>query len=340
MRATTFHPATRACGAIFTLLLAACGETASAPEAGGSWKQDQRLTHSEGASLLSFNFARSVAVDDGGGVHVVWYDDRSRAPRVFYLRSQNSGASWAGEVPLASAVSAHPAIAGDGSNMYVVWHSQHARSDILFRRSRDRGNTWEPELRLSSSGKAAHSSVAASGNRAYVVWGDLATGNAEVHFRASSDGGATWSPEARISDTPYESWVPTVAASGDTVLVAWVDYRDANEEEYVRASYDAGRAWSVDLRLTRAPSMSARPSVALFGEEAHVVWYDAREGDSEIFYKHSPDAGLTWQSDQRLTTAPGVSAHPSIAADRNRLHVVWFDERTDNAEIFYMRGRR
>jgi hypothetical protein len=442
------------------------------------WTADQRLTFDPAASQLSYNFARDVATDAFGGLHVVWYDTRGGFSQIYYKRSTDGGATWGPDTPLsASAVGAeHPAIAVSGAYVFVVWHDfRNAQPDIYLRISADGGSTWGPETRLTApGGDGAHPSIAASGAYVRAVWGSTRDGQAEVYSRGSTDYGATWDAEVRLSETPYESWVSTVELSGQRAYVGWVDYRDANEEEYLRRSDDAGATWGAvtrlttdaadswapsigvsgenvhflwfdrrdagvsdvdvenklnealtlvglpaspppardpavyylppfiqriqdkqqavavaapgwvagggdpsalqaimlqfqalystwtvgweiyykrstdggatwtsDTRLTDAPSLSQRPSVATSGSQVYVVWFDGRGGDLQVFSKHSPDGGVTWEPDVQLSSATGNpladSMHPSIAVGSSGVHVVWYDLRDGNAEIYYKR---
>lgn len=50
------------------------------------WEEDIRLTFDQASTQLSFNFAWSVAADDEGGVHVVWYESGDSPSRIFYKR--------------------------------------------------------------------------------------------------------------------------------------------------------------------------------------------------------------------------------------------------------------
>jgi hypothetical protein len=439
------------------------------------WGPDARLTFDAGPSSLSYNFARTVAADDSGTVHVVWFEERSGVSHVFYKRSANGGAGWTPDIRLSDGPigSQHPSVAVSGPHVYVVWHDfRHRRPDVYFRQSNDRGVTWLSEQRLTPDDvDGAHQAIAASAGRVHVVWGSRRDGQAEVYTRASTDSGTTWASALRVSDLPYESWVSTVAVAGERVYVAWVDYGDANEEEYLRRSSDGGvtweppfrltedaadswagsiavsgstvhytwfdrrdagvtdsevehalnRAlalvgvpasappprdpavyylnpfmeriqqkvaqlqaaaprwvqeggdprqleaafvlfkqtverwsagweiyykrsadggvtWEPDARLTAAPNVSLRPSIAALGRNVHIVWFDGRDGNAEIYYKQSRDGGSTWRADARLTMAPGASVLPSIAISGRVLHVVWSDERDGNAEIYYKRG--
>ena len=440
------------------------------------WTADQRLTFDPAASQLSYNFARDVAADPFGGVRVVWYDTRSGLSQIYYKRSTDGGATWGPDTLISAGASGaeHPAIAVSGGRVFVVWHDfRNSQPDVYLRASADGGSTWGSEMRLTApGGDGEHPSIAASGAYLRAVWGSGRDGQAEVYSRGSTDDGATWDAEARLSETPYESWVSTVELSGQRTYVGWVDYRDANEEEYIRRSDDAGASWgpvtrlttdaadswaasigvsgdtvhflwfdrrdagvsdvdvenklnealalvglpvsappardpavyylppfvqriqdkqqdvaaaapgwvagggdpdalqailtefqtlfqtwtlgweiyykrstdggttwSPDTRLTNAPSLSQRPSVAVSGSDVYVVWFDGRGGDLQVFSKHSPDGGVSWEPDVQLSSATGnplaESMHPSIAVASGGVHVIWYDLRDGNAEIYY-----
>jgi len=383
------------------------------------WEPERRLTADPGDSLITFNFARSIAADESGGIHIVWYATRDGSPQVYYKRSADGGVSWGSDERLSesAAPSEHPAIAVSGSAVLVAWHGMRPGGlDVFFKRSTDGGTTWDPTIALTQAGSCAHASIAASGSKVHVVWGDTRDGHAEIYTRRSRDFGAHWESEGRLTDVPFESWVPTVAVSGQHVYVAWVDLRDGNEEEYFKHSGDGGETWGPNTRLTEEAADSWAPSVALSGTAVHLVWFDRRnaglthsevekklddilalvglpaepappddpfiyylppflkrveekilkamraapgwvhgggdpgklEGELreferrmrawstgwEIYYKHSSDGGVSWSPDIRLTNAPEVSARPSIAVSGNTLQVVWFDGRDGNSEIY------
>jgi hypothetical protein len=470
------------CGIV--LALAAChsvadhGTDASADAAVLGWGSDVRLTNDPGSSMTTYNFAHDVAVGAGNAVHVVWYDDRDGTAQVYYKRSLDNGATWDADRRLiadASATRLNPAVAASGDTVYASWHEVRADGGyyVAVARSLDRGTTWDPPITLTSTKASAFTSIAADGTAAQIVWGDNATGVTEIWQCSSHDSGQSWTTPIQISSSPYDSWVPNVALQGDRVITSWVDYKDANEEEYQRVSNDGGSNWSAiarrtnqpadswapsvaiagdvvhlfwfdrrdsaysdvdveqplddaaaligitvepipprdpavyylddftnrlgrkvsaimtaapawvmgggslaqlqgllqqyqdrfvtwetsweiyyarssdggvtfgpDTRMTTAPGLSQRPSVVAIGDLVDVVWFDGRDNtsdasDTEIYYKGSTDGGLTWSDDLRLTTTPGTSTLASIAATADRVHVVWYDARDGNNEIYY-----
>ncbi len=95
--------------------------------------------------------------------------------------------------------------------------------------------------------------------------------------------------------------------------------------------------WGPDTRLTSNPAWSWGQKVATDYGWVHVVWSDKRDGNYEIYYKHSTDGGDSWDSDMRLTANSAVSRSPSIATGGGygRVHVVWVDRREGDFGIYY-----
>jgi hypothetical protein len=118
----------------------------------------------------------------------------------------------------------------------------------------------------------------------------------------------------------------------------WNDSRDGNAEIYYKRSINRGLNWGADVRLTNNPGGSGFPSVKSFGSAVHVMWYDSRDGNNEIYYKRSTNEGVNWGADTRLTNNSATSAHPSVSIALSSVHVVWEDNRDGNNEIYYKRN--
>ena len=85
---------------------------------GATWQNIQRLTKNSGASG-----AAELAVS-GSNIYVTWFDDTPGNYEIYFRKSADGGATWAGAQRLTtnSGKSQSPAIAADDSNVYVVWH--------------------------------------------------------------------------------------------------------------------------------------------------------------------------------------------------------------------------
>jgi hypothetical protein len=88
--------------------------------------------------------------------------------------------------------------------------------------------------------------------------------------------------------------------------------------------------WSIDTKLPSTNNGSGLNEnmgtcLVTSGDTIHVVWCDTATGDRAIYYKRSIDAGVTWNTEIRLTSPSGQAAFPAIACAGTSLHVVYRD---------------
>jgi hypothetical protein len=229
-------------------------------------------------------------------------------------------------------------IASSGDSLHVVWtDGRYVTADETFyKRSTDGGSSWGSDTVLTSFGNNSHTpSIAVFNSTVHVAWTDYRDGNSEIYYKHSTDGGTNWISDDRITTNSAVSENPSIAVSGSVVHVVFQDSRDGNYELYYRRSTNGGNFWVTNLRLTNNGAFSGNPNVAVSGSVVHVVWYDSRDGDPELYYKRSSDGGLNWGTDTRLTLNLGPSIEPSISVSGSILHVVWREFRDDNWEIYY-----
>jgi len=298
-----------------------------------TWQSFQRLTEN---SLDSRN--PKIAVS-GTIVCVVWEDHAQGHEGIYFRRSLNGGATWqnARRIAKSQVFAGSPAIAVRGSNIYVAWSDTDPDSyEIYFRKSVDGGATWQSaQLLTDNSGFSESPALAAGGSNVYLVWKDNTEGGQEkIYFRKSSDGGATWKSAQRFTENSGTSLHPTVAAGGSSVYAAWHHYGLKNPEIYFARSSDRGATWQSIQRLTTNSGWSGAPVLAVSAANVYITWFDGTPGMPEIYFRQSSDGGATWQSAQRLTTNPGLSQFPAIAADGSNVYVVWQDNTPGNFEIF------
>ena len=98
--------------------------------------------------------------------------------------------------------------------------------------------------------------------------------------------------------------------------------------------------WGSDTRLTNDPNSSRLPinnqrAIFVSNDTIHIVWEENRDGNYEIYYKRSFNAGNSWSQDIRLTNDPNLSMQPSISGSGSNIHLVWLDTRDGNWEIYY-----
>jgi hypothetical protein len=152
-----------------------------------------------------------------------------------------------------------------------------------------------------------------------------------------------WLPDTRLTIDPAFTATPfndsrCIAASGSFLHMICFDTRDGNREIYYKRSSDEGTSWGNDVRLTNSAATSHFPSIAVSGSFVHAAWEEYRDGNAEIYYKHSFDNGITWSEDLRLTNNSSNSLSPSITVSGSIVHLTWFDSRDGNREIYYKRS--
>lgn len=304
---------------------------------GINWGADIRLTNNTGGSS-----SPSIAVSDSS-IHVVWYDSRDGGYEIYYKRSIDGGGNWGPDTRLTnnSATSWYPSIAVNRSLLNVVWSDfRDGNYEIYSMRSSNNGVNWSTENRLTNnSSESSYPSVAIADSLVHVAWRDNRDGNFETYYKVSTDGGAVWGADTRLSNDPAYSYFPTIAASGSNVHVVWEDYRiNNNFQLYYKRSTDKGVSWGAETRLTLSNYQTEYPSIALSGNFLHLVWFDGRDGNTEIYYKRSSDQGVNWGTDTRLTNNTAYSQFPSIAVSGALVNVVWTDKRDGNPEVYYKRN--
>lgn len=234
-------------------------------------------------------------------------------------------------------------VAASGDIVHAVWFDDRfgvTNPEIFYKRSIDGGVSWQADTRITNNaGFSQQPSVSVYGSVVHVVWRDNLDGNDEIYYKRSTDAGVTWQSDSiRLTNSTGLSGFPSLALSGSALHVVWHDNRDGNNEIYYKRSTDGGLSWQADMRLTNNTATSQYPSVSVSGSTVHVVWQDNRDGNDEIYYKRSADAGSTWQTDTRLTNDALFSRFPCITVSSSFAHVVWQDFRDGNWRAYYKRS--
>jgi len=244
--------------------------------------------------------------------------------------------------------SGYPSAAASGSYVYVAWEDWTPVSgsggypEIWLRVSSDYGANFGSPIRISTNTyNSVNPSVAAYGSYVYVAWEDFTpvsgSGSApEIWMRISSNNGASFGSAIRISTNTYESCLPSVAASGSYVYVAWMDSTPVSGsggsfEIWVRVSSNYGASFGPAIRISTNTGESAYPSVTVSGSYVYVAWMDSTPvsgsgGLPEIWMRVSSNNGGTFSPPIRISTNTYDSWHPSLAVSGSYVYVAWQDD--------------
>jgi hypothetical protein len=323
------------------LIIAILGFLFFAAAARAQWLPAKRLTWTPSSSVCPV-----IAVDLWGKLHVVWQEGipSDSSHEIFYLQSPDGGATWSAikRLTWTSGYSSVPALSVDPSgHLHVAWMDDTSGGDeVYYKKSTDGGASWTASRMISwTSSLSVYPAIAAdSSGHLHAGWQDYTPGNPEIYYRMSPDGGGLWTASKRLTWNSSPSQNPAICAeSPGHVHVVWHDYKPGNAEIYYRSSTDGGAIWTVSKRLTWTSGLSLDPAIAIYPSgHLHVVWVDRTPGNSEIYYKNSPDGGVSWSPNKRLTWSLGDGYCPTLSGDPyGHLHVVWDDGTPGNEEIYY-----
>ncbi|MGE3152286.1 MAG: sialidase family protein [Nitrospiraceae bacterium] len=183
--------------------------------------------------------------------------------------------------------------------------------------------------------------IAASGERVHFVWG--ASG---LFYRRSLDEGETWSQDHLITSDGELHLTDSLAASGHNVYIVYL--RNLHRERdwccertlgdiYLRRSSDGGLSWTPEQRLT-AGAGAFRLSMAVTDSRVDLVWSDFRNGQWQIYYLRSRDAGVTWNTGQPIVlVGEHDTGRAQVASVGEAIHIVWSNAPHDHAPCYTMR---
>jgi hypothetical protein len=223
----------------------------------------------------------------------------------------------------------------------VVVINPDGQSDTLYGGFLITAGPWGADTRLTfADGKSETSKGNArciavdDANNPHVAWHDRRSGTDEIYYKSFN--GLEWEADQCVSSSGVSARCPSLVfdSYGD-LHVVWYDFRHrANGKWEIYYDIYDGISWGIDERVTAYDEDSALPSLAIDSQDdLHVVWYDARHGDPEIYYKTYDGS---WGPDVRLTDASNFQYTPAIATDgSDNLHVVWHSNRYGDYQIFY-----
>ena len=257
---------------------------------GETWNPEVRLSENDG----KWSYVPDMCVV-GNQVHVVWVDRKNADdPDIYYRNSTNGGLTWNPEQRLTDHFGTEGGVhvGVNDSNIHIVFTRWLSKNEVFYMNSTDSGMTWSPEQQLTPNDGSATDmcSIAIWQDNVHILYRDGIEGSDEVYYINSTDGGISWNPSRRISDLPNYSSSSDIFVDKENVYTVWQDDRDNSSgmEIYYAYSNDSGGNWSNNIRLTFNYT-GAGPTISVNDSVIHVVWYDLRDGNAEIYYKRSPD---------------------------------------------------
>ena len=143
-----------------------------------------------------------------------------------------------------------------------------------------------------------------------------------------------------ISNTPGACFDPEIVAeTAGNLYAAWENYNPGIADIFFCRSIDHGASWSSALNLSNNPVDSRHANLAVGGNgRVFFLYGDDTPGYRDIYFRRSPDRGLSWGSKINISRSKGSSWWPDMAADGSgNVYIIW--EENANIEIDFSRSQ-
>ena len=305
-----------------------------------------------------------IVVNNSHNISVVYeMIDAVGIKKLAYLFSENNGDTWVDKDIRAELVKEEDVVffAGAGEGMwtkdivlpegytiYEVTKNENNAANIIADNSYQDGNIYHVVIDYSSykQGIIQHEMDTQSecipifGSDVcydYYAWNEIngnifapeAVLDAEYIIKAYKD-------DIISGDIAYnDTFSPKLAIDRDNnIVIVWADNRDSNAEIYSKSYIQNEDKWKEKQRITAENSVSVMPSINAGSKGFDIVWQEHRDGNREVYFKNSPDSGLTWSSKENISDNPDASMVPVIGENfDNQNIIVWQDDGRGNFEV-------
>jgi len=308
-------------------------------DAGVTWDSAVRVSPGDSNRIFSATVAAS-----GAEVHISW--EGRNYGSLQYRRSTDGGVTWLPETALVVSPSCGtPFLSADGDRVGLVWgdgRDGNWNGELYYKQSGNGGSSWTADTRLTVDTDSVldkEACLAVCGNRRYIAWtrGDWNTGDNRAWLIRSTNDGVSWEPRRPVTADTTKQNQAMVAAVGSHVHTCWWDGRPGGYGIWYRGSTDNGATWSAEQYLADTLYGSDYPVIAAAGGNVYVAYRAWPGGQFVIDYRGSTDNGQTWSAETTLTTAAGMGT-AVLAAAGTRAHLILYDNRDGNFEIYYKRN--
>ncbi|MCG2825202.1 MAG: exo-alpha-sialidase [Thermoplasmatales archaeon] len=311
--------------------------------------------------------ASSIAVDNNGTVYVTYFKrEGSGDSDIWYSKSGDNGYTWSKyKIVDTPCISSVPKIVIKGNMTYLVWSDKrdNGEFEVYYKSSSDEGMHWSDDKRVTNTpNESSMPSFIVDSHNVHVIYQEAVGNEYELCYTNSKDNGDSWLQPQVLAESSPDFREPVITADSLGVLhVVWTDNR-ARATGWVDVCYkksaDRGESWSESIDISgHLGSNTSMPLGRSFMstiatdkfDNIFIVWtcsnFTYENGSlvrtsNDIYYRYYNIAESKWSNITRITYAfDGGRLYPKLITDeQNLLHMVWFDNRNGNQEIYYKRS--
>ncbi len=317
-------------------------------DSGMTWSAPVRIAS---AIRLNFSVAGYGSKVDIAYVRQVTTSTGGTSNRLYYRRTLDGGATWQPSRAMTSSSSniADQAVARHSSGRVTIAWTGYATGRLYLRTSADGGATfgsaryiaktasWEPGAYPMYYSEPA---IAIGTGVTYIAY---LTATNTMSVRRTTDNGVTWSTPTKVSsstDAPFE-----LIATGSSALLAYTSTASGTMQAVYRRTTNKGATWSGTKALSASTNgrFSTTPQFALRSGTLAVVFKHGTPGASPIWYRQSPDFGLTWSPLSQVSQVhvTGSDPEPGGVAILDGVKLVGYNENRDEGSegLWIRRGQ-
>jgi hypothetical protein len=309
-------------------------------DGGATWSETMQLGH-----LSRFSGSPDIAIDSNNEIYVVykwsyfWRVDEE----LFFVKSTDRGETWTEPIQIAFTpyCSTRSNILIDSNDViHVIWNDviygtqePYESMGAFHISSEDGGETWSDPVQIENAYEKQDALIDSENN--IYVFGRPMPGANDIYCFKSEDGGENW------THSFAGTWFFPAAAvdRNDTLHLVSGNYGDTL---FYQCSLDRGETWSEPRPIAAiTPTDESSKDIAVDNMNNIIVAYQNTCGENnEIYYIKSPNSGITWIREWKLTETLEESIHPKLFIDPNYIiHLLW-DECVPEvySQAFYIRG--
>ncbi len=319
----------------YLLLVLAC---AGVPACGGDPFHDVSVSPAGAYETSLATFA--------DGLVTAWYDMRDGHAEIYARVLDGDGRPSSPEYRLTTGASAayEADVQAVGTDAFAVgWYEEDAARHLVPRLGvwgRDGRQRWVKTL--AENGR--NTVVRAGAGAVFAAWiQDEAEGRAAVWGGWWREDGRDLIPPRRLADAGTTTWNlnaaldPNASRGRPRVWLAFDAKAGTRSEElFVADVDDSGQ------RVTRVSDddgvASKYPDIAFTSDRVAVTWFDAKDGNEEVYLFVGAPGELTGglgQRARRVTTTPGRSIGAYVTWNDGRVGLVWCDDSEGQSEIYF-----
>lgn len=215
-------------------------------------------------------------------------------------------------------------LAQDNNSLYLVWNNW---GDIRFRKSDNGGFNWAGKLTLYTGTDygANYPVVAASQGKVYVAYYRNTSGNSQIFLVRSTNNGQSFGNEIQVTNAIRGAIVPQIAASGDTVVIAYED-RDINYKYqiFLIRSVNGGLSWSAPVQVTNTSTAARWVALALRGQEIYLFWNEQTGSNYDhldLMFAKSTNFGQSFSPAVNISSNQAYNARLKARVIDNSIYV-------------------